>query len=229
MSKKVYNELLVEFEFLIDLDMALFKLIKEKYNNKDLVKQDIISINDETEIIQLMLNRKHINVLDVLFNTDKDTNKLFLDFINNHKTELFKYAKAYDTFGLMVTFLKEASSVSITVLCRDELEADFIKKLNPKLETIIANSKELDISKYTVLYIKYYQNILLYNNIGGKHIYVPFAGFNMDETNPSVLSLEISKIIANSNIVHTIDLYTNIKYNYKGENNEQDIFKHSSS
>ena len=29
------NELLVEFDFLVDLDMALFRLVKDKYSNSE--------------------------------------------------------------------------------------------------------------------------------------------------------------------------------------------------
>ena len=60
------NNLLVEFDFLIDLDMALFKLIREEYNNVNLVDQNIIKINDEKQIAKLMINRKHINPLEII-------------------------------------------------------------------------------------------------------------------------------------------------------------------
>ena len=40
----MYNKILVEFEFLIDLDLAIFKLIKDKYNNPEYINQDIIKM-----------------------------------------------------------------------------------------------------------------------------------------------------------------------------------------
>ena len=127
-----YNRILVEFEFLIDLDVAIFKFIRAEYNNLKFVDQDIIKINNEDEIIKLMINRQHINPLEIIL-PNVDSTNLYDDIINNHMNELLKYAKASDIFPLMVTFLKEATSVDITVLCNSKLQEDFIKSLNNKL------------------------------------------------------------------------------------------------
>ena len=51
----MYNKILVEFEFLIDLDLAIFKLIKDKYNNPEYINQDIIKMNDESKIVDFMI------------------------------------------------------------------------------------------------------------------------------------------------------------------------------
>ena len=124
-----YNRILVEFDMLVDLDLAIFKYIKDKYNNPDYVDQNIIKMNDEKQIIQMMLNRQCINPLEILI-PDEDVLDLYYDIINNHMDELLKYAKASDLFGLMITFLNEASSLEITVLCKSKIESDFIKSLN---------------------------------------------------------------------------------------------------
>ena len=47
-----YNEILVDFNFLVDLDLAMFKFIKTEYNNPKFVDQKILSLQDEKEIIQ---------------------------------------------------------------------------------------------------------------------------------------------------------------------------------
>ena len=52
-----YNEILVDFNFLVDLDLAMFKFIKTEYNNPKFVDQKILSLQDEKEIIQLLLYR----------------------------------------------------------------------------------------------------------------------------------------------------------------------------
>lgn len=215
------NNLLVEFDFLIDLDMALFKLIREEYNNTNLVDQNIIKINDEKQIAKLMINRKHINPLEIII-PKIDTTDLYLDLIENHMDEILRHAKAYDTFGLMITLLKEASSVDITVLCQTELQKQFINKLNPILNTIvIKNRADVPLARYTALYLKYYANALEYKNLAGKHIYVSAAGFNMEE-DKNMLSYAISVMVADVNIIHTIDLYREVKYNYERKNLENE-------
>ena len=45
------NELLVEFEFVVDLDLAIFRMIKDKYSNSEYVDQDIISMTNEYKVI----------------------------------------------------------------------------------------------------------------------------------------------------------------------------------
>ena len=41
------NELLVEFEFLVDLDLAMFKFVKDKYRDSPFVNQQFINEMDE--------------------------------------------------------------------------------------------------------------------------------------------------------------------------------------
>ena len=205
-----YNRILVEFDMLVDLDLAIFKYIKDKYNNPDYVDQNIIKMNDEKQIIQMMLNRQCINPLEILI-PDEDVLDLYYDIMNNHMDELLQYAKASDLFGLMITFLNEASSLEITVLCKSKLESDFIKSLNDRLNTVIyANYKNAPINNYTILYIKYYPSVLEYNNIEGKHIYISNARYNM-EPDSNMPTIAISGLIGDVNIVHMIDMYRDIK------------------
>ena len=155
-----YNRILVEFEFLIDLDVAIFKFIRAEYNNLKFVDQNIIKINNEDEIIKLMINRQHINPLEIIL-PNVDSTNLYDDIINNHMNELLKYAKASDIFPLMVTFLKEATSVDITVLCNSKLQEDFIKSLNNKLNTVIYDDyNNVPVDKYTILYMSICKNYI---------------------------------------------------------------------
>lgn len=205
-----YNRILVEFDILVDLDLAIFKYIKDKYNNPDYVDQNIIKMNDEKQIIQMMLNRQCINPLEIII-PNEEVLDLYYDIINNHMDELLQYAKASDLFGLMITFLNEASSLEITVLCKSKLESDFIKSLNDRLNTVIyANYKNAPINTYTILYIKYYPSVLEYNNIEGKHIYISNARYNM-EPDSNMPTVAISGLIGDVNIVHMIDMYRDIK------------------
>lgn len=218
------NELLVEFESLIDLDLAMYKFIRDKYSNSEYVDQKFINERDERAIIYTLLNRKHINPLEIIMPGFETTN-LYFDIMNNHYEELLSYATAYDTFGLMITFLNNASSVNITVWCKSELERDFIKNLNSILHTIVVpNRKNIVLSKYTVIYVKYIAYLAEYSAIKGKHIYIAAAKYNMEEDKDMVSSL--CCLYTDVNIIHLIDLYTTIKYRYlkkKGNENNEDL------
>jgi len=214
------NELLVEFESLIDLDIAMYRFIKDKYKNAEYVDQDFINEPDERVVVYKLLNRKHINPLEIIM-PEVETTNLYFDIMENHYEELLKYATAYDTFGLMITFLNNASSVGITVWCKSKIEEAFIKKLNPILNTIvIPNRRDIVLAKYSVLYVKYIAYLAEYSTIEGKHIYIPAAKFNMEEDKDMVSRL--CALYADVNIVHLIDLYTKIKYRYlKKEGNQE--------
>jgi hypothetical protein len=219
------NELLVEFESLIDLDLAMYYYIKDKFPNSEYVDQDFINEKNEMAIIYKLLNRKHINPLEIIM-PGLETTNLYFDIMNNHYEELLEYATAYDTFGLMITFLNNASSVNITVWCKSKIEEDFIKKLNPILNTIIIpNRRDIVLSKYTVMYVKYIAYLAQYSHIKGKHIYIAAAKYNMEEDEDMVSSL--CYIYSDVNILHLTDLYTTIKYRYlkkKGNKDNEDLF-----
>ena len=217
--ERAYNRILVEFDMLIDLDLAIFKYIKDKYNNPNYVDQNIIKMHDERQIIQMMLNRQCINPLEILI-PDMEVLELYHDIMNNHMDELLQYAKASDLFGLMITFLREASSLEITVLCKSQLESDFIKSLNNRLNTVVyKNYKNVPVNTYTILYIKYYPSVLEYNTIEGKHIYISNARYNM-EPDSNMPTIAISGLVGDVNIIHMIDMYKDIKVKRKEENNE---------
>ena len=219
------NELLVEFESVIDLDLAMYKFIKDKYSDSEYVDQKFINEKDERAIIYALLNRKHINPLEIIM-PELDTTNLYLDIMNNHYEELLKYATAYDTFGLMIAFLNNASSVNITVCCKSKLEEDFIKSLNPCLNTIIVpNRKDIVLYKYTVMYVKYIAYLAEYSEIKGKHIYIAAAKYNMEEDKDLVSTL--CYLYSDVNLFHMTDLYTTIKYRYlkkKGKENNENLF-----
>lgn len=224
------NELLVEFDFLVDIDLAIYKYIKDKYFYTDYVDKDILSIEDENKIKSLLLFRKHINPLEIIM-PNFETTKLYIDLYTNHKNELLEYATPYDTLYLMVTYLNRIQTVGITILCKNKEEENFIKNINDKFNCIICSDrKSLDISKYTAIYLKYFITALEFVKIEGKYIYILTGKFNFDE-NSNTINGAMSIIYGDLNIIKLIDPYTNIKYRFiEGDNdNEENILEHSPS
>ena len=219
MKDKRIIRILVEFEFIIDLDLAMFKLIRDKYNNPDLIKQDVINTYNEFIMINLLINRNNINPLEIMVDESCDVTDLYYDILNNHMGELLDRAKAYDTFGLMVTYLKLLNDVNITVLCNTELQAKFINSLNSKLPTKVSTRENIPTDNYDSFYVKYYADILRYRNINGKNIYIANAKYNVEEDRTFIPKVSVSAVVGYTNKVHLVDLYKNIKFNnsQKGE------------
>ena len=215
MKRKADNRILITFDFMIDLDVALFFLIKKKYNNPTLVDQTIMSINNREDLLSFLINRQPVNLLKVLI-PDGDTVELYKSFMydEDYEKELLDYAIPSDVFGLMVTFIKEASSVDVDILCRNELESNYIKKLNNTLNTVIYNDfKDVPLSNYTILYIKYIANLVSFRNVQGLHVYFADARYNMDEKFHNKPSGLYTSLYGDVNIFHTVSLYTDIKIN----------------
>ena len=209
------NSLLVEFEFLIDLDLAMYKYIRYNFPDSEYVDKELISLNDEKEIIYRLLNREHINPLEIII-PDEDTTNIYYELLDSKYIDLLKESTVYDTFGLMITFLNEASSVSIDVLCKNDIESKIIKGFNKNLNTLIfKNKSEVNLDPYTVLYGKYFVNITQYQQpVRGKHIYIPAARYNMQE-GEDLIDVNLLKAYGKINEVHLIDLYKDVKFRFE--------------
>lgn len=209
------NALLVEFDFVVDIDIAIWRFIKNRFATSDLVDKDLIAIDDDNEIRYILLSRQPKNPLELLI-PGQDTNKLYDELITDRKqfSGLLKYSEPYNTFGLMVTFLRAASSVAIDILCKDQIESDHIKSLNPILDTVInSDKKSINLNDYSAMYLKYYTNAIDYSAIAGKHIYIPMAQYNMQH-NMNTMDLTMTALLAENNQIHLIDLYQDIKFRF---------------
>jgi len=215
------NTLLVEFDFLVDLDLAMFKYIRNNFYESEYVNHKLLSLRNEKQVIHELLYREHINPLEILI-PGEDTTNIYYSLLNDKYIELLKYSSMYDTFGLMITFLKEASSVSIDVLCKNELESKFIRAFNNDLSTVVFKTKrEINLTPYTALYIKYFVNITEYTNVRGKHIYIPAARYNMQD-GEDVVDVNMLKLYGDVNEVHLIDLYKDVKFRFNRKDNKED-------
>ena len=215
-------KIIADFEFVVDLDLAMFKFIRENYPDSPLINRDLLFFDIEG-IVKALLYRNKMNPLEVII-PNQDTDDLYLEIMNKKEDELLSYARAYDTFGLFITMLSVGTSIkSITILCKNELEANYIKSLNPKLQIIVGNKEDFNLAEYNVLYEKYIYNLMLYPDLNGKQIYISNAGFNMQPDNMSCTNSVLTKCITISNELHTIDMYKSVKYRYKpheGDNKE---------
>lgn len=217
------NSLLVEFEFVVDLDLAMLKFIRENYGDSDMVNKRLINLKSSYVARRIMLNRKHINPLELLL-PGQDSTQLYFDLINDKKNlyNLLMYAVAYDTFGLMVTYLKHASSVELEILCRNEVEEAFIKYLNPEMPTIVRSSRfDINLSKYTALYLKYFAYATNYVGLDGKNLYIAAAKFNMEEDSDNT-NIELTHIYSQTNVIHLMDLDRRAKFRFTEEHTEDD-------
>ena len=209
------NELLVEFDFLINMDIAMYYYVKENFAESPYVNKQLMDVPYEDAVNQLLLNRKHVNPLELII-PGMDTMELYKDLMANHEAELLEYAKAYDTFPLMITYLN-LSSVGIMVLCKNDLEVQFINKLNNRLKCmVVADRSKVNLKPYTVIYVKYFASLIEFPVINGKNIFIAAAKFNMEDDEDCV-DKRLTLLYTQSNDVHLIDLYRDMKFRFNRE------------
>lgn len=219
------NELLVEFDFIIDLDLAIFKMIKDKYADSEYVDKKIISMNNEYKIIDMLLHRDHINPLEVIM-PNVDTTILYNQLINSE--DLLNYAPPYDTLYLMITFLKNASSLGITIWCRNQAEYDRLRSITNAFNVLILPERSMiDITKYTAIFMKDFSKAIEYKNLSGKYIYILAAKYNFEDGKNTIIALP-SLLFGDVNIIKLMDPYTAVKYRFdnEGDNEDEDLFEH---
>ena len=107
-----YNTILAEFDFLIDMDLAIYLYIRNKFRYSNYVNKELINKKKLSEIEDALLNREHINPLEIIL-PDTDCSELYYNLINDKEEELLQYARTYDTFGLMITYLNLADPTDI--------------------------------------------------------------------------------------------------------------------
>lgn len=204
-------KILAEFEFIVDLDYAMYSMIKAKYSESIYVNRRIFKLTDDVDIKKLLINRDEVNPL-VKFFPGMDTNSLYHQILDDNEEELLQYAGLYDSFRLLVAFQERASSVkSITILCRNQIEADFVSKFNSSFSTVISDKESIDTSEYNILYLKYFNEAIRYKNLTGKAIYIANAKYNYDKQT-NLINPDMVVLFADSNEIKLIDLYLNPKY-----------------
>ena len=205
---------LFAFSSVVDMAMAVYNYI-HKYSSSDIFMKENMNLKTDEEIIKLLINRTSLNPLELVIKPEYDSSDLYLDLMENHQKELLEYARATDAFALMVTYLKMLNDVSIKVLCENELQSKYIKKLNSNIDTLIMHKEETNPALYDSLYIKFYAEAISFPNLNGKNIYISRAKYNMDHDLDSdyVPNTHISAIVGYTNKIHLMDLYKNIKFN----------------
>lgn len=205
------NELLVDFDIIFDLDLAMYRLVRSKYKNAPYIDKKAISLKSEYDAIYLLLNRKSTNPLSAII-PNYDTSKLYKSLLSNKK-ELLKYAKPTDILYLLNTFMENASSISIAIHCNDIDELDYFmyisKMLNMHFTAILGKKQSIDISGFTSIYVKNLKDSIKFTSLMGKHLYIANTRYNsiQDKSNSDIISL-----LSNANEIKMIDMYKNAKY-----------------
>lgn len=208
---KYDNEVFVDFDILLDLDMAIYKYIRRKYKNSNNVYNKNISLKSEYDAIYIMINRQEMNPLSLIMkdiNIDEFNNSL----LSSHKEELLSLIKPTDILYLMNTYIDNASSIEITAHCNDEIELKYFNSISKlmqlKYKIICSEKEETSLKGYTSIYVKNFLDLEKFKDLDAKNIYIANTLYN---TMAMLKHSDLLKKIAKSNEIRTIDMYKKVK------------------
>lgn len=204
------NNILIDFNLLIDTDYGLIKLIKTEYSENEFINVLLSKMRDKI-ILGELVSRKDKNPLYIALNKDykESADSLYKEFMESEYDSILKYSISTSLLELILTYI-ETNSCTVTVICKNKSEEQIINKY--KLKAIISdNYADIDISEFDSIYIKDYREILEFQFLKAKNIFIGNYRFNLEEDNYTPIK-EVSLLVGDINIISVIDVYNSNKY-----------------
>ena len=205
------NSILIPFNMIADTDMGLLKLIKQKYMDPEVFIEDLLGCQD-------IILRSYIrdsasdNPLVTFIENEEEASDYYDQFMENKYDEIATLSPITTIKEVIDRFI-ESKSIQVSILCMEEIEVDIISKLFDDKVNIIYEPilTDIDLTIYDTLFVRDYKFVLMYNidQIEGKNIYIANMMRNVTITPDGKIipSIDVSTIIADTSIVHIIDLY----------------------
>lgn len=205
------NSILIPFNMIADTDMGLLKLIKQKYMDPEVFIEDLLDCQD---IILRSYIRDSVsdNPLVTFIENEEEASDYYDQFMENKYDEIATLSPITTIKEVIDRFI-ESKSIQVSILCMEEIEVDIISKLFDDKVNIIYEPilTDIDLTIYDTLFVRDYKFVLMYNidQIEGKNIYIANMMRNVTITPDGKIipSIDVSTIIADTSIVHIIDLY----------------------
>lgn len=207
------NNILVDFDLVVDTDLGLINMMKKEYNNSEFVLRYLNSMKDKI-IIDQLLEREEKNPLSIIIKEEfKDSiDSLYKEFTETEYDNILKYSSVTDIMHLITVYIN-TGTVHAVIICKNKSEEQLINNLNiPQLKVIVEKDKsKIDLSSYDSIFIKDYSDILKFNGVIAKNIFIGNYKFNLEDDNRIPLN-DISLIVGKTNLVSIIDVYESNKY-----------------
>lgn len=174
---------LIDFNFLIDIDIGLIRFIREEFQDSRAFKLDILNKSDR-EILSLLYSRINWNPLSIISTNENlsDIDELYKSFIDTYKDEILHRSITYkdinEFIGLVFSNVNKFG-INPIIYTRDDLEKREINRffdINKTTNDIkLLSSKEVF---YVKDYIFFTENNL--TNLTRKKIYISPRRYNVE-------------------------------------------------
>lgn len=204
MNKPKFNNILVDFNMIFDIDLGIIKFLIDKYPKSKFFKEER---NQATEYFlkYLLYTRENKNPLSVLIKDNYDIYDLYNQIIEEKFDEVLKYTNPTSIYYFLSEF-GNSNGYNITINCNNTLEQ--FKCENERNNNWNYKINVKDIKNYFCIYQEYSEDILKYKNISGKSIYLCDYGPNYikDENGDNIPNI-IAELLSKTNEVKYINKY----------------------
>lgn len=200
---------LIEYEVIMDVDLAIVKAILEKIQNKAIYNPIVLRCHNSINPIKnLLLFRRDKNPLSVILSSKyKDSCGTILKELEDKYSEMIvKNTSPNDIFFYVNLMEMNSQYISNTILCKTKSQEEKIKKLIPTITTTL--DPHQDMKNYDCLFVKYADNFFNYTGLQGKHLYLYNAAFNLGEKYELP---ETVVLLSKTNKIRTIDPYKTLR------------------
>lgn len=185
LNGKVLNPL-IDFNFILDTEIGLIRLIREQFQDDRAFKLDILNKSDRA-ILSLLYSRKDPNPLSVISTEDniEHIDALYKSFMDNCKEEIIQRSVAENQIMSFVTMAINSEAnfgLNITLVCADELEKKELSSHFNKPKIITYEDRDIILTKdiYYVKDFKFFTQNKLEKKIRRRKIYMKPYQYNID-------------------------------------------------
>ena len=211
---KYTSNILVDFNAIIDTDYGIFSTMKDKYSSEEYSVILRVNLYDKRAIKHLLNERKFKNPLQYVLKKDNQdkADEIYNLIMDNDKE--YVLSKSIETdIAMWVYNMNLTNIIHCTILCRDQYEADYIKKSNDfkNFKVLIEDDfSKINTKEYDGYVLKDIDDLIKFRHIEGKNIFICDYGFNLEDDKnlkERTPKISISAIYANANVFFIIDTY----------------------
>lgn len=205
------NSVLITFDSVVNTDFGIIKTLQKDYNNPKFYIPDIL--NNEDDFIRYSTIMNHNNNIVSYYLNDENQDKadsirnMLLDdqyekvLENSEPTGVFTVANQFRNTG--------NGAIRVTILCKNELEQQYIKSLDRDMSTLIEDITEVNTSLYDSFYMRDINNAIKLKNLKAKNLFVLVYRFNFEDEFKTLLR-PITALVGDINEFYTIDVYSEL-------------------
>lgn len=201
---------LVEFEMVMDLDLAIAAFVLHNLKDEKLIKEDLGIINSVSGLKNLLLFRKHPNPLTAIIKDSyiDSCDKILKELLEKYENEIYDIITPTDIASYIHSSSLTKGLVSNIINCSNDIQVKKINELFKNKCSTITN--ETDMTGYNSLYIKNIQDLPKYAHIDKKHVYVLNSVYNMKLVENGYIVHPIFILYSEKNMMRVIDYYNDL-------------------